>query len=960
MSRHERSRPARRLPAAAALSVLIPVAALAALGAQAPSSAPAGPPRAAQPGKPDAAPPAVPKVEFEKHTLANGLQLILHVDRKLPIVHVNQWFHVGSKNEKLRRTGFAHLFEHMMFQGSKHVPGEYFNVAEKLGANVFEGGVNGTTDNDRTNYFATVPSANLETLLWLESDRLATLLDVTDQKKLDNQRDVVKNERRQGVDNPPYGRAFEILVQQLFPAGHPYSWSVIGSMEDLSAASLEDVKEFFRQYYTPNNLSLVIAGDFDPAAAKALVEKYFGGLPPGPALERPARWIPALSGERIVEVADRVPQERVYMAWPGPEYFADGEAAMTIASRILTDGLSSRLNKALVYDRPLCSSVSSFPFTGEISGGLVVIATARPGSSLDEVERIVTEQIAALAKSGPTQAELDRAKTKHEFDFISGLERIGGFGGKADLLNQYNTYLGDPGKFDEDLARYRALTVEDVRASAARWLDTRNRLLVRFRPEKSDRPAESTLDRSKMPPLGEDRPFTAPAVQTATLENGMELHVVERADLPKVAVQLVTRAGAAADPAGKAGLASMTIRTIDMGTKTRSALQIETALGDLGTTLTGSAQREHAALGFEVLSRNLAPALAIFADVVRNPTFPASEVDREKKRQIDALAQQEKNPAAVAARVRGILAFGAEHPYGRPSQGLPRTVESITPADLTAFHAGRFRPASSALIVVGGISLEKAAALAREHFGAWTGGAAPDVAIPPPSPAPAGRIYLVDRQDAAQTVIQQFLPAPKRSTPDYYALLLADAVWGGGGFGTRLNLNLREEKGYSYGVFSTLALYREGGQWYANGPVQTDKTAESVAEFDKEMKALAGGKPISEEEFATAKQVKTRGYAQQFESYGRVADQMAELWALGLPMSELQREHDEVLRAGLDATLTAAKTYAGAEKASLVLVGDRSKVEPALRALGAGEIVLVDSEGRPVTGGGTPARPSER
>ena len=911
------------------------------------------PPRADQKPKPTpkpttTPPTAAPKVAFEKHTLPNGLQLILHVDRKLPIVHVNQWFHVGSKNEKPGRTGFAHLFEHMMFQGSKNVQGEYFTVAEKLGANLNEGGVNGTTDNDRTNYFATVPSGNLEQLLWLESDRLATLLDVTDQKKLDNQRDVVKNERRQGLENQPYGRWLDILFNQLFPAGHPYSWPVIGSMEDLSAASLDDVKDFFRRYYAPNNLSMVIAGDFDPAEAKELVEKYFGGLPPGPALDRPDRWIATLNDERIVEVADRVPQERTYMVWPGPEYFHTDDAAMTLTSTMLTDGLSSRLNKALVYDKPLCTAVSSFPLAAEIGGAFVVIVTARPGVSLAEVERIAGEEIAKLAKTGPTAAELERAKTKQEFGFISGLERIGGFGGKADLLNQYNTYLGDPDKFEADLERHRAVTSSDVATAVNRWLNTRNRLLIRFRPETSGRPADVSLDRSKLPAEGADRPFTAPKVSTAKLENGLEVLVVERSDLPKVAVTLVTRAGATADPVGKAGLAAMTVRTIDMGTKTRKTLEIEDALGDLGVTLGGTTGRESAQLSFEVLERNVSPALNILSDIVLNATFPASEVEREKKRQVDALLQQEKNGNAIANRLRNILAFGADHPYGHPSQGLPRTIESLSPADLASFHRSHWKPGSSAIVFVGSLSLAKATELARQHFGTWSGGAAPAVTIPPPQGVAGGRIYLVDRQDAAQTVIQQFVPAVRRQTEDYYPLLLADAVWGGGGFGTRLNLNLREDKGYSYGVFSTLAAYREGGIWYASGDVQSNKTSESVAEFDKELRALAGVRAITAEEFTSAKLTKARGYAQQFEAYSRVSGQIAALWALGLPMSELQREYDETVKADLAATIAAAKKYASPERATLLLVGDRGAIEAGVRGLKLGEVVVVDVEGRPV------------
>jgi zinc protease len=896
-----------------------------------------------------------PKVEFETFTLPNGLRVILHVDRKLPVVHVNEWYHVGSKNEKAGRTGFAHLFEHMMFQGSKNASGEYFAFAEKAGANVREGGVNGTTSPDRTNYFATVPSGNLETLLWLESDRLATLLDVTSQEKLDNQRDVVKNERRQGLENQPYGRWSVLMSEAVFPKGHPYSWPTIGSMEDLSAASLDDVKDFFRTYYTPNNLSLVIAGDFEPATARALVEKYFGDLPPGPALDRPSRWVPTLDGEKVVEVNDRVSLERVFMGWPAPEYFAPGEAALDLTARILSDGLSSRLTRALVYDKQLATNVSAYNVSGEIADLFVVDATARPGTPLKDIEQVITAEIARLAKEGPTEAELNRVKAKQESEFISGLERIGGFGGKADVLNTYSTFLGDPGKMDEDLARYRSVTPAEVRDMVGRYLNTRGRAIVRFHPEVSTRPPNAlTLDRTKEPPLGEDRPFTAPTVKTTKLPNGMDLWVVERHDLPKVNVTIVTRAGAAADPAGKAGVAHLTTTTIDMGTPTRTALQIEEAFADLGTTLTGAAGRESARLGVDVLDRNLSPALAIVADVVQHASFPESEVAREKKRLLDRLAQQDRDGNALSARVRPMLIFGADHPYGWPVQGLPKTVEAITRDDLVQFHRARWKPGSTALIIAGDITLEQATALATEHFGSWTGGAAPEIAIPPAAPAQTGRIYLVDRPDAAQTVVTQWLTPPARTSPEYDVFRLVDAVWGGGGFGTRLNLNLREDKGYSYGVFSSLSFQTHGGTWMASGGVQTNKTAESVAEFDKELKDLAGAKPISEEEFALARERRLRGYAQQFESLGRIGGQAADLWVLGLPPSELQREYDAIGRVTLGQALAYAKTSVGPQTAGMLLVGDRAKIESAIRDLKLGEIVILDTQGRP-TGATAPA-----
>jgi zinc protease len=887
----------------------------------------------------------VPKITFEKYTLSNGLQVILHVDRKLPVVHVNQWFHVGSKNERAGRSGFAHLFEHMMFQGSKNAVGEYFSYVEAAGANLFAGGVNGTTSEDRTNYFATVPSGNLEQILWLESDRLATLTDALTIEKLNNQRDVVKNERRQGLENQPYGRAFKLIVENLYPSGHQYAHDVIGSHEDLTAASVDDVKDFFKTYYTPNNLSLVIAGDFDPAEAKRLVEKYFGTIPAGPPLDRPAKGVAKLDSEKIIEVNDRVAQERSYFAWHTPAYFDAGDAELDLVATILSDGLSARLNKVLVYDKQLASDVVSFQWAHEQAGTFVIWATARPGASLKQIEGIVTDEIARLAKEGPTPAELARAKTKWEFGFVTGLERIGGFGGKSDRLNQYNTFLGDPNKFDADFARYRNATTESVRDTVSKWLNTRNRLLIRFHPEPAGRESQIAIDRSKIPALGGDRPFMVPPVKTAKLDNGMDIFVIERPDLPKVAVRLETKAGSVHNPVGKDGLADLTVETMKRGTKTRNALQVEDALGDLGTAIFGGAGRESSSISFEVLKRNLSPALVIFSDVVRNPAFPADEVDREKKKRLDALAQDAEDANAIANRVGQMLAFGADHPYGRPGRGLPSTIQPLTREDFARFHEANWKPGSSALIFAGDITLDEAKALAQQNFGNWSGGAAPTVSIPQPKPAGPGKVYLVDRQDAAQTIVMQILPGARRKTDDYYAISLADAAWGGG-FGTRLNLNLREDKGYSYGVFSYPTFFSEYGMWQSSGGVQTNKTKESVTEFVKELKFFAGEKPITEKELLAAKANRIRGYAQQFESLGRLADQVATLWAYGLPMSELQEETTGLERSTLASVNSAAKKYAVPGSTMMLLVGDRAKIEAGLRELKLGDLVILDAEGK--------------
>jgi zinc protease len=901
----------------------------------------------------------IPKIQFEKYSLPNGLQVILHVDRKLPMVHVNCWYHVGSKNERQGRTGFAHLFEHMMFEGSKDANEKYFGFIEKAGANLFEGGVNGTTSEDRTNYFETVPSGSLEYVLWLESDRLSTLPDVLTKAKLDNERDIVKNERRQSDENQPYGRAFLLLNENAFPSGHPYAHPVIGSHEDLTAASVDDVKEFFQRYYTPNNLSLAVTGDFDPSTAKRLIEKYFGSIPPGPPLERPKHWIARLESEKLIEINDHVPQERTYFAWPTPAFFDRGDAELDLTSLILSNGLSSRLTKSLVYEKQLCSDVVSFQMSQEIGSLFVLWATARPGASLGTVEHTVSDEIARLARDGPTAEELQRAKTKWEFQYVTGLERIGGFGGKADVLNQYNTFLGDPDKIAADVQRHRDVTADSLKQVVGSWLNTDKRLLLRFHPENHSTSQVAALDRSQAPRLGADLPFHVPEVKAGTLDNEMKIFVVERTDLPKVAVTLATRAGSINDPGGMEGLASLDLEAAKRGTKNKTALDIDNALGDLGTRLNGHVDREFSALTLDVLTRNLSPALDVLSDIARNPSFPGDEVDREKKKRLDALAQAESDPRSIARRVGPMLAFGRDHVYGHPVEGFKSTVAKITPRDLARFHQATWKPGSSALIFVGDISFDRAIAIAKESFGAWTGAAAPSVSIPPPHPLGPGKIFLINKPDAAQTFIAEILPGPTRDASDYYPFTVADAVWGGAA-GARLGMNLREQKGYSYGVFSFPRVYSKYGLWLAQGGVQTNKTKESAIEFQKELRFIAGQKPVSEAELATAKNSRVRGYAQQFESMNRVAQQIVELWSVGVPVSELQREPDEISKASLAAVNATAEKYATPSRATLLLVGDASKIEAGLREANLGELVVLDDEGNPATFKGAANRETSR
>ncbi|MBI3893876.1 MAG: insulinase family protein, partial [Candidatus Wallbacteria bacterium] len=541
--------------------------------------------------------------------------------------------------------------------------------------------------------------------------------------------------------------------------------------------------------------------------------------------------------------------------------------------------------------------------------------------------------------------ELERARTKHELAFISGLERIGGFGGKADQLARYNTYLGNPDMFDADLERYRKASTESVKASFARWLDTRNRLLMRFFPEQSGRESQTRLDRTKAPVPGKDRAFTIPVVKSAVLSNGLRLFVVEKHELPKVSVSLIVKGGLSVEPLEKAGVATLTLKTIDKGTKTRSALQIEQELADLGTELARSGQREWITLTMDVLKRNLNRALDILGDVAMHPTFSAEELDRERKKHLDDLLQEQQSPNRISRRLVPILAFGPANPYGHAVLGDESSINSLAPDDLKKFHARLWQPGAAAAIVAGDVTLDEAKALCEKVFGDWSGAGEATAELPKIEPATPGKVYLVDRQDAAQTNVSLLLPGIRRDSPDYYALKIVDAIFGGA-FGTRLNLNLREAKGYSYGVFSYPAVLTQAGYWEATGGVQTKVTRESLVEFLKELDGMAGARPITRKELDEAKANRIRGYAQAFETLGKLSARIGELFAQNRPLTDLAAEPGELEKITLEKANEIAKKYARKDRAQLLLIGDARKIEAGVRELGFGEVVRLDARGK--------------
>src|ERR1700739_1232723 len=890
-----------------------------------------------------AQPLTAPHVPFEKYTLPNAMQIIRAVDHRIPKVHVNLWYHVGSKDEPQNRSGFAHLFEHMMFEGSKNAPGHYAKLIEAAG-----GYMNGTTSEDRTEFFETVPSGSLEYALWLESDRLATLPDAVTQERLDNQKSVVENERRQRIEIEPYGTGSILISENLYPVNHPYAHSVIGSHDDVRAATVPEVKQFFSTFYSPNNLSMAIVGDFNLDTTKHWISKYFGSIPPAPPMARPARWTPHLSGEKVVDVSDHVAEQRTYFAWTAPPYLSPNRQRLELAARML----SRRINADLVYsDKPLCSETSVHLEAHEDTSALIVIVSARSGASLTEIEQRVDAAIAKLAKDGGSADELQQTKRRAEYDELSRFDTLQS---TAEVLNEGNLFAADPGYFNNDLNQIEATCTADIASVVHEYIDNRNRLLVRFHPDSSSVAEQSSnLDRTEAPPIHPDPPLEAPKVETARLANGLEVLVAERTDIPKVSVLLTTRAGVLLDPADKGGLAMMTVATMPMGTDTRSGTQIRDGMeAQSATLIESSVSVDAAGLGFEVLSGRAEAAFVVFADVVLHPAFRQYSMETNQRQFQDGLAEAKTVPGDIAESVWPTLLFGVSHPYARKVATL-EGLKKVQRDDLRSFYHTYWKPDDSALVFAGDITLDRAVALAQKYLGGWEGKAPNFPAIPGPQNAAAGRIYLIDKPDAAQSVLVQILPSPGINSKDRFPLSLAMNVWGGM-WASRLNSNLREGLGYTYGFASLIGLDTCCGTLRATGSVQTDKTKEAVIELDRQLHLLRD-QPITEAEFEQAKKTNLQQSAAQFETSAAIVSRMGQLWSWALPVSALQGEVDGVQETSLAAVRTAVAQYVKPGAATLLIVGDRQRIESGLRQLNLGPIVLLDTDGTPSKADGRPS-----
>ncbi len=907
-------------------------------------------------------------IPYETFTLPNGLRVVVHTDRKAPIVAVNIWYHVGSKDEPEGRSGFAHLFEHLMFQASEHHDGEFFDPFKQVGVT----DQNGTTNTDRTNYFQNVPTTALDMALWMESDRMGHLLGAVDQAALDEQRGVVQNEKRQG-ENQPYGQVWDRLTRALYPAGHPYHRGVIGSMNDLNAASLDDVKTWFRTWYGPNNAVLVLAGDIDAATARRKVTQYFGDIPAGPTMAQPAVDVARRPADTRETLEDQVPQVRIYRAWNVAELGTTDIDHLQVLGSILGGAKASRLDRRLLHGDRLVDNVSAGAYGSQLGSTFMVMATVKQGVDPATVEAAIDEELQRLIAEGPSAEELERAKTAFRAGFVRGIERIGGFGGKADALAECTVYAGDPGCFRESLANVAATTAADVRAAGATWLDVGSHTLTVVpgartplaeepavtpapftppAPDRKYRTTRSTVDRSTgVPPTTSFPELKFPEQQRTTLSNGTQVILARRPEIPVVQLSYEFKGGYTADLGRTPGTASFTMNMLDEGAGGLSALDFADRVEALGASIGAGASLDGSNAYVSALKENLDPSLALFADMLRRPNFDQTEIDRIRATWIAGIAQEKARPASVAMRVLPPLVYGAGHPYAIPftGSGTEDAIAKLSRDELVAFHRDWVRPEGATLIVVGDTTLDDIVPMLERHFGDWrgTGPAPAAIEVAEVARPSAARVFLIDQPGAVQANIFAAQVIPPTNDAASARFDMANTVIGGD-FTARLNMNLREDKHWSYGARSSASGTLGQRPWMASAPVQIDKTAEAMAEIQRELADFAtGARPATDAELARARAIQTLSLPGAYETAWAVMSTIGGNVRFGRPDDYVFQRKAEIESMTVR-DLAGVATTIDPGALTWVVVGDLAQIEAPIRALELGEVQVLDADGRPV------------
>ncbi|MCL6265818.1 M16 family metallopeptidase [Flagellimonas myxillae] len=883
------------------------------------------------------------EIPHHRYELPNGLTLLVHEDHKAPIVAVNVWYHVGSKNEKPGKSGFAHLFEHLMFNGSENYNKDYFQALESIGAT----DLNGTTNTDRTNYFQNVPVSALDQVLFLESDRMGHLLGAIDQERLDEQRGVVQNEKRQG-ENQPYGKQWNYLTKSMYPKGHPYSWTVIGEMEDLNAASLEDVQEWFKSYYGAANAVVAVAGDIDPDDVHKRVLKYFGDIPAGPTIERQEVNIPERNYDTYQVYEDRVPETRVLFAWHSPQFGAKEDLHFDLISAILTSGKNSRLFKKFVYEDQTASQAVSFQASSELSSRFITWLNVKPGQDGDKLKMQLEDEIQKFLTEGPTEAELQRVKAAYFANFIKGLERIGGFGGVSDILASNETYFGDASYYKAMLKFVEDATVEDIKKTANKWLSKGKHVLV-CNPFPEYSVEQSTVDRSKLPALTAQKSSKFPNMEKTTLSNGLNVVLAKRTGVPTVVVNLVMDAGYKTDYLSSPGTAQLAMNLMDEGTKNMNALEINEKSQLLGASLNTFSNQDQSNVYMTTLKQSFDASMDLFSDVVLNPMFPQAEFDRLKNEQINNIKNEKSQPITMALRVMNKYMYGEGHPYSNPytGTGYEDTVGKLTRDDVVKFYDTWVKPNNATIIVTGDIEMSDLKSKLEKSLGKWKKGEVPTVVFNEPQVNSKNTLYLMNRPESQQSVIiaghltEKYGDLPEIALEQMVSIL-------GGDFTSRINMNLREDKHWSYGAGGFVLGSKEKRPFIVYAPVQTDKTSESVTELRKEISEFVSTRPATQEELDKVKTNQVLKLPGQWETNASVNASIRNLIRYDLPDNYYQTYDQNVRNLALDDLHAVSKQVVKPEAVNWFMVGDRAKIASKLDELGFDNIIEIDADGNPL------------
>jgi zinc protease len=882
-------------------------------------------------------------IPHQKFTLKNGLRVFVHTDRKAPVVAVSIWYDVGSKHEPKGKTGFAHLFEHLMFNGSENAPGDFFQPLQQMGATDY----NGTTWFDRTNYFQTVPTGALERILFLESDRMGHLLGAVSQETLTNQIGVVQNEKREG-DNQPFGLVEYAQLRAMIPEGHPYAHSTIGSMADLQGATLEDVRNWFRQHYGPNNAVLVLAGDIDVKTARKLVEKHFGGIARGPLQKALTVPVPTLPAAKSEVMKDRVATVRHYRQWTAPGTDGKDAVALDIGATVLGGLSSSRLDNVLVRDEKLAVSASA-NYSGFAQLGFIeVIANVRPGVDPDKVAKRMDEVVADFLKSGPSEDEVRRVQMRLASARIAGLDQVGGFGGKAVALAEGALYQKDSNFYKKQLNAIAATTASQVKSAMQRWLSRPVYALTVTPGERAPydepkgelniKPAADVarVARPPAPELGQISDLQFPDVKRAKLSNGIELVYAQRTTVPVTQMSLSFDAGHAADPRDRLGTQALMTSLLEEGAAGMNSVQLAEAQERLGVSISTSTSLDRTSVGMWALSGNLAPSLALYADIVQRPTFDASEVERLRAQQLARIDSEMKQPESLAYRFLPPVLFGQQHPYGisLTGSGDPASVRQITRDEVAGFHRKWFRPEKATFFVVSDQPMSAISAALEENFGQWRGmGNAGVKAASATVPAPTPRIMLIDRPDSPQSLILAGQVLPFKGKDDLEYFITANEALGQG-FLSRINMDLRESKGWSYGVRGSMSRTTGDVPYFINAPVQSDKTGDAIEALIKNYRDYLTKNGMTSEERERIIGGNIRELPGAYETAGDVLGGMQRNALYGRPdnyYATLASKYRGMTIPDLDKAIRAA---INPDKFVWMVVGDAKIVRPQLEKLG--------------------------